>query len=560
MKRNEDNIEEVLKRSLPSAPKEQMESARGRVYDYATSDKAVDLDEGDFRGQRRFGWAWIPAMTAAAVVLVSLWVGARYQERGVYAVLESPNGSMYRLVDEKLVPIAVDERIEAQEVVRSNGGSGGTLRLSDGSRVETRSETELSIERTEDGIRIRLGRGGLIVNAAKQLAGQQLYVQTKDVTVSVVGTVFLVNAEEEGSRVAVIEGEVRVTQGTEEKKLGAGEQVSTNPKLKELPVKDEIWWSKNVVEHVALLQQSTTAPPPLTFEVASVRPTASAAGGQRGTGGGGSLRPIDEPCGNPSGTNPSSTFFLQIDGRRFASHDSTLYALIGWAYGIPCPIWRGPDSVLGGPSWSKTAGFDIEATIPLGTPVYTKKQFLDGQAPELQRMLQSLLAERFQLTLRRDTREMPALVLSVPSGGHKLTEWKPGDPQTANEWIAQLGLPSEGEMYRRARELGQLDQGGFVGVKVAWPQFVELLKRSTDRPVIDRTRITSGEYTFMFQYSRSLPPSVLLTLPQGTTPIYSPTAPSLSQALEQELGLKLEAMRVPTDVLVIDRAERPSEN
>jgi uncharacterized protein (TIGR03435 family) len=532
MKRNDDNIEEVLKRSLPSATKEQMESARGRVYDYATSGNAVDLDEGSISVQRRFGWAWIPAMTAAAVVLVSLWIGTRYQERGVYGVLEIPNSS----------------------------GSGGTLKLPDGSLVETRPQTELSIERTKDGIWIRLGRGGLIVNAAKQLPGQHLYVQTKDVTVSVVGTVFLVNAEEEGSRVAVIEGEVRVKQGAEEKKLGPGEQVSSSPKLKELPVKDEFSWSNYAEEHVALLQQSTTAPPPLTFEVASVRPTASAAGGQRGTGGGGSPRPLDEPCGSPAGNNNQSNFFLQIDGRRFAAQDATLHALIGWAYDIECSIWRGLDSVLGGPGWSKTAGFDIEATIPRGTPFYTKKQFLDGQAPELQKMLQSLLAERFQLTLRRDTREMPALVLSVPSGGHKLTEWKPGDPQTANEWIAQLGLPSEGEMYRQARELGQLDRGLFMGFKTPWPQFVEQLKRTADRPVVDRTRITGGEYTFMFQYSRSLPPSVLLTLPQGTTPIHPVTAPSLSQALEQELGLKLEAMRVPTEVLVIDRVEKPSEN
>ena len=60
---------------------------------------------------------------------------------------------------------------------------------------------------------IRLSGGSIIVNASEQL-GSHLYVQTKDVTVTVVGTVFLVNVEETGSRVAVIEGEVRVQQGT----------------------------------------------------------------------------------------------------------------------------------------------------------------------------------------------------------------------------------------------------------------------------------------------------------------------------------------------------------
>ena len=91
----------------------------------------------------------------------------------------------------------------------------GVYELVDGSRVEMRPGTELSFERAGDGLRILLKHGGIIVNAAKQRSGH-LYVETKDVTVSVIGTVFLVNAGENGSRVAVIEGEVRVQQGRTE--------------------------------------------------------------------------------------------------------------------------------------------------------------------------------------------------------------------------------------------------------------------------------------------------------------------------------------------------------
>src|SRR6185436_15683222 len=110
---------------------------------------------------------------------------------------------------------------------------------------------EFSVERANDGLLIHLRKGSLIVNAVKQGSGH-LYVKTKDVTVSVVGTVFLVNAEEEGSRVAVIEGEVRVEQGGTTKNLVSGEQLSSNPTMKPLPVKTELSWSQNSGVHVAL--------------------------------------------------------------------------------------------------------------------------------------------------------------------------------------------------------------------------------------------------------------------------------------------------------------------
>src|SRR5215831_9114793 len=78
-------------------------------------------------------------------------------------------------------------------------------------------------------------------------------VQTKDVTVSVVGTVFLVNAEEDGSRVAVIEGEVQVHEGTSYTRLRPGEQVATSPQVDARPVKDAIAWSRQADVFSAIL-------------------------------------------------------------------------------------------------------------------------------------------------------------------------------------------------------------------------------------------------------------------------------------------------------------------
>ena len=114
-----------------------------------------------------------------------------------------------------------------------------------------RSPSSRSSARTT-ACRIRLGTGGIIVNAAKQRSGH-LYVQTKDMTVSVVGTVFLVNAEDDGSRVAVIEGEVRVHEGTHRDDVAAGEQVSTNPAVGARPVAEEIAWSRQADAYRAIL-------------------------------------------------------------------------------------------------------------------------------------------------------------------------------------------------------------------------------------------------------------------------------------------------------------------
>jgi hypothetical protein len=209
------------------------------------------------------GWGRIGRLSAAAaLVVIAVWAGLAWYNNGVYGVLESADGSVYRTVEGAALPVFAGERIRAGEVLHSDDAGGGVLKLRDGSSVEMRAQSQLSLERANDGIRIHLRKGGLIVKAARQRDGH-LYVQTKDLTVSVVGTVFLVNAEEEGSRVAVIEGEVRVRRGESEKMLQRGEQLTTGPLMEPQPVKDEISWSRDIVAHVALLQEPApqTAPP-----------------------------------------------------------------------------------------------------------------------------------------------------------------------------------------------------------------------------------------------------------------------------------------------------------
>jgi uncharacterized protein (TIGR03435 family) len=536
MKRDERNIEEVLERSLPSASTERMESARERILNYVQSDAAAERNAGDiadFKSVRSFGWHRLAAMTAvAALVATAVWIGLEWQSRGVYARLETADGSLSQVAEGRVIPLQAGERIEAQQIVRS-GSEGSTFLLADGSRVEMRAQSELVLERADDGVRIRLNSGDVIVNAAKQHG--HLYVQTKDVTVSVVGTVFLVKAEESGSRVAVIEGEVRVQQDGIEKKLRPGEQVTTNQLMESQIVNEEISWSKNAATHIALLQQSSRGitEPLEAFEVASIRPTNSPAGGG-GRGGPGGAPPA---CG---GSPPT------IDPGRFVITNATLYRLITMAYGKDCSSVEVSEFELlsGGPEWIRSDKFDIEAVIPKGSPSYTRRQLSIGNAPKLQMMIQTLLAARFKLTLRRNIKEMSVYLLTLGKGAPKLTEWKDAD---GTAYTVNTGLNPNGQV---STAIG--------GRKLSMADLAQQLGLIARRPVLDRTGIT-GEFTYAFEFAPSDDqPGVREMRANGRFPFLS--GPSLFTVLEEELGLKLETSKAPVEVLVIEHAEKPSEN
>jgi len=197
--------------------------------------------------RRRSSMRWV---LAAAVVVLVIGLSAVLLRKptsgaGPKATIEAAGTpSVYR----------VGEIIEGGRIVRSNSAQGLVLALEDGSRIEMRTESELKLESAADGIRVRLNAGIILVKAAKQGAGH-LYVETRDATVSVVGTVFLVNAEQAGTIVSVVEGEVHVQQGAKLTKLLSGEQAATNSAMPVKPVAEEIAWSRSAAEYVAMLQQ-----------------------------------------------------------------------------------------------------------------------------------------------------------------------------------------------------------------------------------------------------------------------------------------------------------------
>ena len=163
--------------------------------------------------------------------------------------------------------------IEAGRVIRAGAG-GGTIALLDGSQVEIGPQAELSVVRVSEGLGIRLASGTVIVTAAKQREGHHLYVETKDCLISVIGTVFAVNAEETGSQISVIEGEVHVQRGEISQTLSAGQQASTSPQLGPLAQDIGNAWLATASTRLALLQQSTVPPPRPPAEPAPAAATA----------------------------------------------------------------------------------------------------------------------------------------------------------------------------------------------------------------------------------------------------------------------------------------------
>ncbi len=125
------------------------------------------------------------------------------------ATVESANGVVFVVSDAQIRQLAAGEQLQKGERVRTAKDSNAVLRLADGSTVEMRERSEFSVTENMRGVTVRLDRGDVIVEAAKQHNGR-LYVQTPDSLVSVKGTIFAVESGTKGSRVSVVEGEVKV--------------------------------------------------------------------------------------------------------------------------------------------------------------------------------------------------------------------------------------------------------------------------------------------------------------------------------------------------------------
>ncbi|MGZ4829751.1 MAG: FecR domain-containing protein, partial [Candidatus Angelobacter sp.] len=203
------------------------------------------------------GFRWVAAAAAIVIFAVAtyfvqdkLFAGPQ----GMRARVESLNGALSRVGYSGDQPLKVGDEVTEGQRVRTGGGSHAMLRLRDGSVVEMNERAEFGVSMGRKDTTIQLERGNIIIQAARRESGH-LYVAARDCRVSVTGTVFSVNAGMKGSRVSVIEGEVRVAEAGAEKVLHPGDQLTTNASLGTVPVKQEIAWSQNLDKHLALLAE-----------------------------------------------------------------------------------------------------------------------------------------------------------------------------------------------------------------------------------------------------------------------------------------------------------------
>ena len=188
--------------------------------------------------------------------------------------------------------------------------------------------------------------------------------------------------------------------------------------------------------------------------------------------------------------------------------------------------------ISGGPGWMGTDRWEINAQAE-GMP---ERMPPGALAP----MLQSLLEDRFQLKAHRETKEMPIYALQVAKGGSKLK--------------ANSGEP--GPNIRMGR-------GQFTFKKVGMQMLATQLSTQTGRVVVDQTGLT-GEYDFELNWTPDLgqgggPFGGPIDGP-GAPPPANPGGPTLFTALQEQLGLRLEATKGPVEMVVIDRIEKPSDN
>ncbi|MGB2662896.1 MAG: TIGR03435 family protein [Candidatus Acidiferrum sp.] len=234
----------------------------------------------------------------------------------------------------------------------------------------------------------------------------------------------------------------------------------------------------------------------------------------------------------------------------FEGTNATLQMLVKIAYGID------DNQISGGPNWLSTDHFDINAKMDSATADALHKLTEDEAKPERQHMLQVLLADRFKLTFHRETKELSIYELVVAKNGPKLQEAKPGDTYP-NGIKGPDGVGRPGVM--------RMGRGEVTGQGLPVSALARLLTQQLGRTVIDKTGLTA-KYDFTLKWTPDESEAAMFRGadpgPQGSTSTTSAdsSGPSIFTAIQEQLGLRLEAQKGPVEILVIDHAEQPSEN
>lgn len=222
----------------------------------------------------------------------------------------------------------------------------------------------------------------------------------------------------------------------------------------------------------------------------------------------------------------------------FKAVNSTLLSIIQEAYGVQ------PNQVVGPPEIN-TAAYDIEVKME-GSPANAQETDPRLMQPGIRNQLQALLADRFKLVLHHESKELPSYELVVGENGSKLQPTKFANyPDTAK------GSDGKGIHRMMMQQSGGGPLRAVGAQKTSLTEFTKILSMQLGKNVVDKTGLT-GQYDFNLQWSEAAASS------DGASKDAAPAAgPSLFDAIQEQLGLKLVPQQGPQDVLVVDHVEWP---
>jgi uncharacterized protein (TIGR03435 family) len=249
---------------------------------------------------------------------------------------------------------------------------------------------------------------------------------------------------------------------------------------------------------------------------------------------------------DPEGWHYGHTIVDPPNEGTFLATDVTVEALVGMAYGIE-HSWL----IQGAPSWLSSEKFDIQAKASRAVNNELAKLSRDQGSPTKRRMLQALLADRFKLTTHRETKDLPVYALVIAKNGPKLQESRPVEayPNGINDPALNPSI--------------SFGPSKLSGKRIPMAVLAELLSNQLGCTVLDQTGL-NGNYDFTLQLTADQSEAVMLKPSKGcspeagSAPPLDSSRPSLVTAIQEQLGLRLDAQKSPVEVLVIDHVERPS--
>lgn len=223
---------------------------------------------------------------------------------------------------------------------------------------------------------------------------------------------------------------------------------------------------------------------------------------------------------------------MQFTADSYLMNNVSLFTLISDYYDVKS------NEIVGGPSWIKSAGFDIEAKVAAGD-IETVKQL----RPELQRaMMIKVLSDRFALKVHTENRNTSVYELEVAKSGTKLK--------------ASNGVTSGAEGQSNPGDSTRFGRGEIFGLNLPMSAFGIMLASVLNQEVVDKTGLP-GRYDIALKWN----PEDALSVPSGS--FQEPSlgeGPSLFTALREQLGLRLKSTKTSVAVLVVDHAEMPIGN